>query len=397
MIVLRTFLSCVLLLAAWANTWNFALAQASAPRDIKAMFNITFDASLPGNCAGRENDLSQIVKDAYILSEAGVQAVSDSTDKGSKTHSEADRLVGALFQKPSEEERGTITRRFKLVRNFFEKKGPILHGASDKKPYLFCSDSWRIREDMSSQMRDVKGNLMKDEEGSPYLIKDDKKMKSRQKATMKELGAAKLKHVYPYWCPNLKAYIFDKKYSNDPTQGPCSVAEGIRGYTVFESSAGIGAIVLCDTGFNGGSLRSADLKPFEDSIFAKGNKPPAEKTAIKTVSPAATTLYHELFHLLWATSMDPKNGEEYQFKRIVGKEERVVTKGTDKVQEKFTKEQAIKNPHSYVFTRHGFRPFLIIAYDYTQNEKYTGKDPNGSGNDKTYPIEFYTGWATYNA
>ncbi|OGM47330.1 hypothetical protein ABOM_003830 [Aspergillus bombycis] len=386
MAVLHSFLSPVLLLAAWANTWPFALAQARGPRDIKNMFQVSFNPDVAGNCAGRENDFSQIIEDAYILSKAGIRAVSDSMDKDSKTRSEADRLVRAIFQDPSDEERGKITRRFKFVRNFFQEESTILHGASKNKPYLFCSDSWRIREDMSSQMKDAEGNLMKDEKGSPYLIKDDKRMKSRQKAAMRELGASKAKYVFPYWCDGLKAYMFDKAFGNDPTQGPCSSGEKILGYTVWESKVGIGAVVLCNEAFVGGRLRSVKVDPFDDSVFAKGNKPPLKKTAIKTVSPMATTFYHELFHLLFATAMDPENGEEYQFKRMTGKEARVGTKGT---QETFSKEQAIQNPHSYVYTS--------IAYDYTQNEKYTGKDSNDSGKDKTYPIEFYTGWATYNA
>ncbi|GAB1197983.1 hypothetical protein APSETT444_007289 [Aspergillus pseudonomiae] len=345
------------------------------------MFQVSFEPEVDGNCAGHKNDFSQIIEDAYILSKAGIQAVSDSTDKDSKTRSEADRLVRAIFQDPSDEERGRIARRLKLVRNFFEKEGKILHGASKRKPYLFCSDSWRTREDMSSQMKDEKGNLMKDKNGSSYLIKDDKQMKSRQKAAMRELGVSKTKYVFPYWCGGLNAYMFDKSFGSDSTLGPCSSGEKILGYTVWESKEDIGAVVLCNEAFVGGRLRSVTVDPFGDSVFAKGNKPPQKKTTIKMVSPMATTFYHELFHLLFATLMDPENGEEYQFKRMTGKAERVGTKGT---QETFSKEQAIMNPHSYVYTS--------IACDYTQNERYSGQD---SG--ETYPIEFYTGWATYNA
>ncbi|KAK6811472.1 hypothetical protein RU639_012751 [Aspergillus parasiticus] len=390
MVVLRAFLSPALLLAAWANTGPFALAQARGPRNIDDMFQVSYDVKVPGNCAGRENDFPQIVEDAFVLSEAGIQAVLDSSDENSRTRSQADRLVTAIFQNPSVEERNTILRRFKLVRNFFKRKGRILNGGTENKPYLFCSDSWRIREDMSSQMRDAGGNLMKDEKGSPYLIKDDKAMKSRQKATMKELGAAKLKHVYPYWCPNLKTYMFDKTYGDNPTQGPCSSDDKLFGYTVWETKVGIGAVVLCDKAFDGGKLRSVKPNPFKDSVFAEDDpKPPKQKTTIKSVSPQAKTFYHELFHLLWATYMDPENGEEYQFKLMAGKEERVIKKGSDEIRETFKKEQSMMNPHSYVYT--------AIAYDYTQNTVHRVADPSNSGQDRAYPIEFYTGYATYNA
>ncbi|KAF5854799.1 hypothetical protein ETB97_011375 [Aspergillus alliaceus] len=388
MAVVHVFLSLVLVLSAWANTWGFAFAQASPPRDITDMFHISFDANIPGNCATHGKDqFTQIIEDAFALSEAGLQAVMDSIDKDSKTRSEADRLVSALFQNPSKSERSTIQSMFENVRNFFKQEGPIINGKSLKKPYLFCGDSWRIREDMSSQMRDANGELMKDEEGSPYYIKDNKQMKKRQKAAKEDWGFEKLRSIYPYWCPGLKAYMFDKKYSKDPMEGPCS--SGVLGYTVFEVKTGIGAITLCDASFIGGGLRTARCEPFADSSFLDNKqKRPKEKTTIKTVSPRATTFYHELFHLLWEKLMDPENGEEYKFSRMAGKEKRIVKIGKDEIEETFSKGQCLKNPHSYVYT--------AIAYDYTLNEKRVVKNKEGPG-ETVYPVEFYTGYATYHS
>ncbi|KAB8229453.1 uncharacterized protein BDW43DRAFT_314845 [Aspergillus alliaceus] len=374
---LHVFLSLVLVLSAWANTWHFAFAQANSPRDITDMFHISFDPSIPGNCAAHGKDkLDQIDEDAFVLSEAGLQAVIDITRKNSKTRQEAGRLVTVLFQNP-----------FEAVNNFFKEAVPILHDRSHKKPYLFCGDSWRIREVMSSQMRDAKGELMKDEEGSPYLIKDDKQMKKRQKAAKEDWGFQKLRSIYPYWCPGLKSYIFDKKYAKDPTEGPCSTGSSVSGYTVFELKTGIGAITLCDKAFNGDRLRTVNIKPFADSDLDNDEKPPKQSTTIEEVSPRATTLYHELFHLLWTKLMDPENGEEYDFKRMTSVVRRSVGKGEDKKRETFSKGQAMKNPHNYVYT--------AIGYDYTQNVNHVLKDHEGPGEDLVVPIEFYTGWATY--
>ena len=116
MVVLHSVLAPVLLLAAWANTWPFALAQARGPRAIDDMFRVSYDPDVPGNCARRENDFSQIVEDAFSLSEAGIQAVSDSADLNLRTGSEADRLVRAIFQDPSDEERERIASKLNGLR-----------------------------------------------------------------------------------------------------------------------------------------------------------------------------------------------------------------------------------------------------------------------------------------
>ncbi|KAJ5201485.1 uncharacterized protein N7498_006148 [Penicillium cinerascens] len=280
------------------------------------------------------------------------------------THDAATRLVNAMFLSPSEDEFQTVKNRIDGVKNWMESRGNINNGLNKKKPYLFCGDSWAIRQDMDSQMKDKNGEKMVHEsDGKPFRIKDSKDLRKAHKKVAKELGT-KEKKIYPYWSPAINAYFFDRSYSDDPKKGGCDL-EDVLGFTFHHDS--ISGIVLCDKSFTGVRLHQKEVFPLSKDTFenygGKINDYPS--TRIEDVLPAARTLYHELFHLYWGADLYPNGGEEYKFRKLTN----------DK---KFTTQQAMSNPENYVLQ--------AVAYDYTLS--VTTKS-------KFYPVEFYTGFATY--
>jgi len=83
------------------------------------------------------------------------------------------------------------------VKNWLENGGSVNNGQNPEKPYLFCGDSWAIRQDMKSQMRDGHGTeLVKKKTGKPIRIKDIDSMVQTRIDVAKELGKSE-KSIYP--------------------------------------------------------------------------------------------------------------------------------------------------------------------------------------------------------
>jgi len=60
------------------------------------------------------------------------------------------------------------------VQTWLNSGGASNNGQSTVKPFLFCTDSWALRQDMSDQMFSVNGGLATfgDTDNTPFLIKD---------------------------------------------------------------------------------------------------------------------------------------------------------------------------------------------------------------------------------
>ncbi|GIJ89416.1 hypothetical protein Asppvi_008356 [Aspergillus pseudoviridinutans] len=347
----------------------------AARRDLGAMFHYSVAPNAPGgNCAKYgQATLDAVFDDAYELAGTAIQATLDHKDATARTTNEATRLINALFFQPSEEDLAIIQGKMQGVKNWMESGGRINNGQNRHGPLLFCGDTWRVRETMSSQMKDAHGNPMVKENGEPYLISDSREMKKRRKKVAEELGKNP-KFIYPHWSEALMAYVFDIKYGDDPTQGPCATDANVIAYTINEGS--FGAITLCDAAFNGRRLRSVEASALPSDLF-ENNQPPSgavEPQMISKVVPAGRTAYHELFHLYWGNSvMNKGDDEEYNFPRMAGNKLR-------KNGKMYTKSLAMKNPETYALA--------AVAYDYTLHVTHTTKKG-------TYPVEFYTGFCTY--
>ncbi|EAW19288.1 uncharacterized protein NFIA_092490 [Aspergillus fischeri NRRL 181] len=331
------------------------LARATR-RELGAMFRYSVDPMAPGgSCSdyGQET-LDAMFDDAYQLAGTAIQATLDHEDATAATTNEA-------------------THRMHGVMNWMESGGRTNNGLNKRRPYLFCGDTWRVRETMSSQMKDAEGNPMVKENGEPYLIQDSKAMKTRRKEVAEQLKKS-TKHIYPYWSQATLTYTFAVKYDEDPTLGPCKTEAGAIGYTITEKS--FGAIILCHTAFNGRRLRSVAASAFASSFFETG-QPPSDKGKVQEISevvPAGRVAYHELLHLYWGSVMNEGGNEEYSFQRMAGNKLR-------KNGKMYTKSLAMENPETYALA--------AVAYDYTLHVTHTTKPG------KTYPVEFYTGFCTY--
>jgi hypothetical protein len=71
------------------------------PHTIRELFDVSFDASVGGNCAQwGEARLNSIVSDAFDLAQVGLSVVDAATDINNDFHDEAFRLLAAWFLKP---------------------------------------------------------------------------------------------------------------------------------------------------------------------------------------------------------------------------------------------------------------------------------------------------------
>ncbi|GFF44467.1 hypothetical protein IFM46972_07557 [Aspergillus udagawae] len=259
------------------------------------------------------------------------------------------------------------------VKNWMESGGPTNNGLNRKCPFLLCGGTWCVRETMSSQMKDASGNPMVKDDGQPYLIKDSKAMRTRRKEIAQQLNESP-KSIYPYWSDVTQTYTFDVKYGDDPTMGPYATIARVIAFTIIEGS--FGAITLCDATFNGRRLHSIEASALASDLF-ENSQPPSgavKPQEISEVLPAGRVAYHELFHLYWGNSeMNGGDDEEYNFTRMVGNKLR-------KNGNMYTKSLAMKNPETYALA--------AVDYDYTLHVTHTTKKG-------TYPVEFYTGFCTY--
>ncbi|PWY77300.1 hypothetical protein BO94DRAFT_426427, partial [Aspergillus sclerotioniger CBS 115572] len=331
----------------------------SSRASLKKLFRYSVVSEAPGGCSEYGLDaLNAMADDAYTLAKEGLQAVKDSQDTSAATYAEADRLMAAMFLNPS-------SKRINGVKGYLENGGNTDNGQLTNRPFLLCGDLWRVRQDMSSQMRDSTGTLM-EEDGKAIKISDIPAMVERQASVAKKEGVDP-SLIYPYWSDATVSYTWDLKYGDgDPTIGPCQGTTDAIAFTITEPPVGI--VVLCPKTFSGGRLHSVAAEPVVDTSFYS-SKPPDDVTVqrIKAIIGPGSVLYHELFHLYWGQSRTtPSGNEEYSFRRMTGKSS----------SRSFTTADALKNPQTYAY--------MSLAYDYTLNVK------SGS-----YPVEFYNGWATY--
>ncbi|KAF7182893.1 hypothetical protein CNMCM7691_002637 [Aspergillus felis] len=346
----------------------------AARRSLGDMFHYSVEPNAPGgNCAKfGQATLDALFDDAYELSGTAIQATLDHKDATAKTTNEATRLINTLFFQPSEEDLAIIQGKWPhhIHDEDIGTNCPAQAECKGRRPLLFCGDNWRVRETMSTQMKDNNGHPMVKENGEPYLIKDNREMRNRRKEVAQQLNKNP-KFIYPHWSEALMAYVFDIKYGDDPTQGPCAASASVIAYTINEGS--VGAITLCDAAFNGRRLRSVEASALPSDLF-ENNQPPSGAQMISEVLPAGRVAYHELFHLYWGNSvMNKDDDEEYNFPRMAGNKLRRNGK-------MYTKSLAMKNPETYAQA--------AVAYDYTLHVTHTTKKG-------TYPVEFYTGFCTY--
>ncbi|PHH58631.1 hypothetical protein CDD82_2822 [Ophiocordyceps australis] len=136
-------------------------------------------------------------------------------------------------------------------------------------------------------------------------------------------------------------YVFEEKFSDDPTKGPCS-SDALMGLTT-DSDASAAAILLCPLSMTGVRFGTVEAKPISESLFVNDEPPISNAQTIKDVSPEAETLYHELFHLVRGNQAMPKHGEEYNPLRMMG----LVARKNSRPWEI---EDAVANPQSYTYT-----------------------------------------------
>ncbi|GFF54118.1 hypothetical protein IFM58399_09744 [Aspergillus lentulus] len=370
MILPRLVLSPALLLAIIAIINGHGQLDWAARRELGDMFRYSVDPNAHGgHCSAYgEAKLNALFDDAYVLAGTAIQATLDLEDATAKTTDEATRLINTLFFRPSEEDLAIIQSKMHGVRNWMEVGGRTNNGQNRRRPFLFCGDKWRVRETMSTQMKDASGNPMFKENGEPYLIKDSREIRNRRKEAAQEWNKDPNTGVRPLW---LTSSI--KKYAEDPTLGPCTNVDGVVAFTFNEGS--FGAITLCidHKYFKAGRLRSVEASALPSKLF-ENNQPPSNKDEVQSISkvvPAGRIAYHELFHLYWGSEMD--GVEEYDSQRMAGNKLR-------KNGKRFTKSKAMKNPETYALA--------AVAYDYTLHVTHTTKKG-------TYPVEFYTGFCTY--
>ncbi|THC91953.1 hypothetical protein EYZ11_008569 [Aspergillus tanneri] len=135
-----------------------------------------------------EDTLNAIADDAYALATHGSQAMSDFQNTDAATHDAVKRLVDTMFFRPSDDEFETVRTRVDGVRSWMETGGNVNNG-QNKKTYLFCGDSWAIRKDMKSQMKDKDGNnIVFKSSGKPIRIKDSKTMNKAREDLAKKIG-----------------------------------------------------------------------------------------------------------------------------------------------------------------------------------------------------------------
>ncbi|KAI2632599.1 hypothetical protein GGS26DRAFT_82786 [Hypomontagnella submonticulosa] len=338
----------------------FATSRAATPaRSITDLFQVSVDSTVGGNCAQYGTDkLQQLLNDALTLCNEAIDGMNDyiNSNRGSATLLEARRLINAYFRTPPVADRPNLLSNYQRVANWITGGGPVNNGQNPNKPWLFCSDSWLIRKSMSDQAFDINGQPVQNGNGSPSSIADNPDYVAAQQ---RETDAQDGMQAYPYWSPVLNTYVFDVAYGPLATDGYCR-DPGNKGATNHEGMFSV--VTICPQSFTGVGIRSIAANPIQKSQIRRGN-PPAGAQPLGNVLPEATTLFHELFHLVLGFQATlPEDGiEEY---------------GTSEMLQ-IVRVDAAQNPETYAA--------VAVAYDYTLN---AGQDSNGNR------IEFFSGYAT---
>ncbi|RYO88203.1 hypothetical protein DL764_008762 [Monosporascus ibericus] len=121
------------------------------------------------------------------------------------------------------------------------------------------------------------------------------------------------------------------------------------------------SITICPIAFDvRRGIREVQPNPIRKQDVDAGRVNSAQQ--IRHVLPTATTLFHELFHLVLGTSdtKPPDDGEVYLFTEVIT----------------LNVAASARNPESFAFA--------AVAYDYTRNAGEVGG----------FRVEFYTGYAT---
>ncbi|KAI0384727.1 hypothetical protein F5Y04DRAFT_293050 [Hypomontagnella monticulosa] len=337
-----------------------ATSQAATPaKSITDLFQISVDSTVGENCARYGTDrLQQSLNDALTLCNEAIDGMNDyiNSNRGSATLLEARRLINAYFRNPPVADRPTLLSNYQKVANWITSGGPVNNGQNPNKPWLFCSDSWLLRKSMSDQAFDKNGQPVTNGNGSPSLISDNPNYVAAQQ---KETNAQDGDQAYPYWSSVLNTYVFDVAHGPSATDGYCT-APGNKGATNHEGMFSV--VTICPQSFTGVGIRSVTATPIAKSQIKRGT-PPAGAQPLGAVLPEATTLFHELFHLVlgFQTTLPDDGIEEY---------------GTSEMLQ-IIRVDAAQNPETYIA--------VATAYDYTLN---AGQDSKGNR------IEFFSGYAT---
>ncbi|RYP69855.1 hypothetical protein DL771_005866 [Monosporascus sp. 5C6A] len=314
----------VVLLLALAS--SHAVAQDA--KRTRELFEVDFSTNARGGCQYvGEAAMDSYVADSLTLALSGVQLMDDYANGGNP---EAERLVHALFKGSRRTDRTKVRQSFEAVRDFLRGSRTI------------------------PDVRDPKGNpIPNPNTGGPVLIRDVPDLAQQQRDATRALG----QQAFPYWSLKHNQYLFDQEYDVNPALGYCS-DPGNQGVTqdIIQPSS----ITICPIVFTvRRGIRSVQPNPIRKQDVDAGRVDPAQK--IGDVLPTATTLFHELFHLVLGTSdTKPPGGELYDFSGAIR-----LNVGT-----------SAQNPESFAFA--------AVAYDYTRNAGEAGG----------FRVEFYTGYTT---
>ncbi|RYP29130.1 hypothetical protein DL767_006900 [Monosporascus sp. MG133] len=322
-------------------------AVAQNAKTTRELFEVDFSTNARGGCQYvGETAMDSYVADSLTLALSGVQLMNDYANGGNP---EAERLVHALFKGSRRTDRTRVRESFEAVRDFLQGSRTL----PDGKPFLFCNSNWLQRWTMNDPVRDPRGNpIPNPNTGGPVLIRDVPDLAQQQRDATRALRM----QAFPYWSLKHNQYLFDQGYPN-PAVGYCSDPQnqGVTQDIILPPS-----ITLCEIVFDvRRGIRGVQPNPLRKQDVDAGRVNSAQQ--IGDVLPTATTLFHELFHLVlgsWDTK--PPSGEQYRFSDAI----------------RLTVATSAQNPESFAFA--------AVAYDYTMNAGEVGG----------FRVEFYTGYTT---
>ncbi|KAI1378300.1 hypothetical protein F4677DRAFT_443514 [Hypoxylon crocopeplum] len=286
----------------WLSVFSALALQTSAQRRVEDLFDVDFTTNNEGGCkyVGVEN-LNRVFADSLTLAESGLSAVFDFV----ADEPEAVRLVETYFKPAIPQDLWQIEERYTRVQDWITNGGPIINGLNIR-PQLYCHHGFAEKKRMSDIAMDTNCQPVLDENGIGVEIG---RMNQYIEAWYKKADELHLPlhKVFPYFQKKTCRYYFDMAYAGGVNTGFCSrqIKLGCLSHTVDGSW-----VTLCPSSFNTTNRRSsnwhyttldeAELRPIPIVQIPTVGTWPLVAQTIVDIQPTATTLFHELFHLVLA-------------------------------------------------------------------------------------------------
>ncbi|KAH7235304.1 hypothetical protein BKA59DRAFT_532490, partial [Fusarium tricinctum] len=287
-----------------------------------------------------ESTVNDFLGDSITLAKAGLQLCQDYRAQ----KDEAKRLADALFK---------VNMRGGSIDKVEEIYGGVLdflqgnRKLDDGEPYLFCHSTWLELQTMSDNYRDEDGDLVYETDKNGV----ERPLKINQVPHMNIMKFTAGNSQSPYYSLKHHYYIFDGTYPQKQI-GYCSAPDALAATQDHTTPK---TLTICPRAWeNPNRLRAQILLPVPKGQVTK-------RQSLHDITPGATTLFHELFHLVWGNeATTPNSGEKYGWSDM----------------RRLNAPNLLRNPETFAWA--------AVAYDITMNDQSEGG----------HRTEFYSGYAT---